>query len=155
MIVLGIDPGLSGGFAKLDHDGSLYVFDMPTLMHLRKREIDAAVLADYLSGTADHAFVERAAAMPKQGVSSMFSFGRAYGTVIGILAAFNVPMTFVSPQKWKAALGVPKEKDGARARASQLLPGHSSNWLRSKDHGRAEAALIALYGLKTLQGGAP
>lgn len=78
----------------------------------------------------------------------MFAFGKAYGTLRGVVAALGIPMTVVSPVTWKRALGVPAAKDGARARASQLLPDAAAHWQRVKDHGRAEAALIALYGLR-------
>jgi crossover junction endodeoxyribonuclease RuvC len=86
--------------------------------------------------------------MPGQGVSGVFAFGKAYGVVIGVLAAHGVPMTFVSPVKWKKALQVPASKDGARARASQLLPQAASEWPLVKDSGRAEAALIAYWGIQ-------
>jgi hypothetical protein len=88
----------------------------------------------------------RAAANPSERSTRMFAFGRAYGIVIGLLTALGTPMTFVSSVKWKRALDVPSAKDGARARASQLLPQASQQWPLKKDHGKAEAALLALYG---------
>ena len=128
---------------------------MPTLILARagksKREVDAHVLADWIEcERPGHALIENVGAMPGQGVSSVFAFGKGYGVIIGVLCALQIPVTFVSPQRWKKALAVPAAKDGARARASQLLPSAASNWSRVKDDGRAEAALIALYGLQTL-----
>jgi crossover junction endodeoxyribonuclease RuvC len=105
----------------------------------------------YLDPRADAGFP--VSTSPGQGVSSTFAFGRAYGIVIGILVALGTPMTFVSPAKWKRALGVPSVKDGARARASQLLPQASSRWPLKRHDGRAEAALLALYGLRSLTAG--
>ena len=150
MIICGIDPGLDGALAFLV-DGTIAVFDMPTLRLSRnrtaKREIDAHLLADRIEEMRPmQAFVELANAMPKQGTASMFAFGKGYGVVIGVLAALQVPVSFVPPQRWKKALRVPAAKDGARARASQLMPSAACNWPLVKHDGRAEAALIAYYG---------
>lgn len=76
----------------------------------------------------------------------------AYGVVIGVLATLGVPMTFVSPQVWKRTLQVPAAKDGARARASQLMPAAVAHWPIVRHDGRAESALIATYGLRQLTG---
>jgi len=157
MTLLGIDCGLSGALAFMDAvPGSMpRVHDMPTLSLTRggknKREIDAHVLADLLGAqTIGHAFVELAGPRPLQNVSGVFSSGKGYGIVIGVLATLGVPFTFVAPQKWKKALGVPAAKDGARARASQLMPGAAHQWQRVKDDGRAESALISLWGQQYL-----
>jgi crossover junction endodeoxyribonuclease RuvC len=158
MIIAGIDPGLSGAVAFLDATTGtvLDIADMPTLALARggksKRELDAHSLARLIGDRPiGHAFVEAVGAMPGQGVSSVFSFGKSFGVVIGVLAALEVPMTFVAPATWKRALGVPAAKDGARARASQLLPAAAHHWTRVRDDGRAEAALIGHYGLRSLQ----
>ena len=152
-LILGIDPGLSGALAFLTPStGALTVLDVPTFTLGRngkaKREVDAVELARLVDAAVhiDHAFVEQVGAMPGQGVSSVFAFGKVYGLLLGILAANSIPHTLVTPQKWKRALSVPAEKDGARARASQLMPAHAGQWTRIKDDGRAEAALIAYYG---------
>ena len=83
----------------------------------------------------------------------MFKFGYVCGGLRGLVASHFIPVTYLTPKKWKGALGVPKAKDGARARASELLPGYSHLWQRVKDDGRAEAALIALYGARVLTTG--
>ena len=150
-MIIGVDPGLSGAVAFLDPlRGQLNVEDMPTLLAsgTGRRSVDAAGLARMLRGwRTDHAYVEQVSAMPGQGVSSMFSFGRSYGVVLGVLAALEVPVTLVQPRVWKQALRVPAAKDGARARASQLLPRHTAAWPLAKHDGRAEAALIAFWGV--------
>lgn len=158
MIVIGIDPGLTGACALCDDGRLADVFDMP----VSGKEVDAAVLADRLgewlgqtleaTGDMPHAFVERQQAYPGQGVSTSFQTGRRFGVVLGVIAALDIPMTLVSPAKWKAATKTPKDKDGARARASQLMPGMSKFWSLKKNHGRAEAALIAWYGATILVG---
>jgi crossover junction endodeoxyribonuclease RuvC len=152
-VILGIDPGLNGALAFFDVSaGRIEVVDMPTIAAgtNSKRVVDEAALASCVEayrGILDHAYVERVGAMPGQGVTSMFSFGRSFGVALGVLAAFRVPVTLVQPQRWKAALSVPAAKDGARARASQLMPAHARLWPLVKHDGRAEAALIAYYGV--------
>lgn len=159
MIVAGIDPGLDGAIALLE-DGVATVHDMPTLTLARgaksKREVDTHGLVRLLRSTAiDHAYVEAVAARPGQGVSSMFSFGRSLGIVIGVLAALDIPLSMASPVVWKRTLAVPKAKDAARARASQLLPRSAHLWPLKKHDGRAEACLIGLYGLRQSAPAAP
>ena len=158
MLICGIDPGLSGAVALMEAGPSFVpkILDMPTLALSRggknKREIDVRLLSQLIASHVPiaHAFVEQVGAMPGQGVSSVFAFGKAYGILIGVLGALGVPMTFVSPVKWKRDLGVPADKDGARARASQLLPGAADQWTRVKDSGRAESALLCLWGERYL-----
>lgn len=152
MIILGIDPGLSGAVAGFDDGRLLWVYDIPIFTLERggknKREVDIQQLADeIILEDADHAWLEQVGAMPGQGVTSMFAFGQTFGIIKGILAAKQIPMTLVTPQKWKGALKVPKDKDGARARASQLMPGDAASWRLKKHDGRAEAALIGYYGV--------
>jgi crossover junction endodeoxyribonuclease RuvC len=158
-MIAGIDPGLTGALAFLDPDNPTTVatFDIPVHQLARggktKREIDAVGLAALLAQQPiAHAFVEAAGARPGQGTASMFAFGRAYGIVIGILAAHHTPLTLVAPGIWKRHIGVDKSKDSSRARASQLLPHCADQWPLKKDHGKAEACLLALYGVRMLNG---
>lgn len=157
-VYVGVDPGLRGALAfYYPETQGLITYDMPIFTLARngknKSELDVTELAGIVDaaimGRRCHAFVERVGAMPSQGVSSVFAFGKAYGIVLGVLA--SVPRTDVLPQAWKKALGVPADKDGARARASQLLPQHAGQWKLAKFDGRAEAALLALYGSRTLR----
>ena len=116
-----------------------------------KRELDTHALARLIGDRRPgHAFVELVGAMPGQGVSSVFAFGKSFGVVIGVPAALGVPFTLISPQVWKGALGVSAGKDGARARASQLMPAAAHHWTRVRDDERAESALIGMYGLRQL-----
>lgn len=155
-IIAGIDPGLKGGVAFLSPDGTCETFDMPVLRLERggklKGDIDGHALAElFWKRHVGHVFIELVNAMPGQGTTSMFAFGKGYGIAIGVLSAVAVPMTFVSPVRWKRALQVPAAKDGARARASQLMPAAASQWPLAKHEGRAEAALIALYGARSVE----
>lgn len=148
--IIGIDLGATGGIAAF-HDGKLHtVRAMPTVTNAKGRpRVDGAAVGALLRDLKpDHAFVELVGAMPAQGVSSMFTFGMAAGIVHGALGALCIPMTLISPAQWKVALRVPAAKDGARARASQLIPGGAVYWPLVKDDGKAEAAMIALYGLR-------
>lgn len=152
MLILGIDPGLSGAIAFLDTTtDALVIMDMPTVEMTRngknKREVSPALIADMIAGKGvTQAFMERVSAMPGQGVSSMFSFGRSTGVVEGVLAAYEIPTTLVTPQAWMKAMGVRAGKDGSRERAMQLFPQYADRFARKKDDGRSDAALIAKYG---------
>jgi crossover junction endodeoxyribonuclease RuvC len=160
-VIMGVDVG-AGGAIVVRWPGATEIHDMPcdTLRIGKKdrRRVSAARLASLFTAyhTAEiemHVFVEQVSAMPGQGVTSMFTFGRAAGLVEGVCAARSIPVTLVSPVTWKRVMGCPAGKDGARARACQLLPELADRFARVKDDGRAEAALIALYGQRLLQQG--
>lgn len=154
---LGIDPGLSGAIALYTPDtGALIVHDVPTYELARngkkKREVDlhacARIIDDLARDAGTSILVEQVSSMPGQGVSSVFAFGKVYGILLGLAASTFVPLDTVTPAVWKKAMGVTSSKDGARAKASAILPQHSHLWARVKDDGRAEAALIAVYASK-------
>lgn len=147
-IYCGIDPGFSGAIALYDPVKNwLEISDCPVVKVNGKSEMLMAGVVDILKSAHINAvFIEKSQSMPKQGVSSTFSYGMGYGSYIGIIATLELPFTKVPPAVWKKALGVPSDKDAARARASELLPAHAHNWLKKGQHGRAEAALIAYYG---------
>ena len=148
--VIGIDPGISGAIAFFE-DGVLQrVEDMPTLGvdsgKTTKRHISAVTLAMYLEIYPDaHVVIERVGAMPGQGVTSMFNFGRSAGIIEGVAAALRMPHTFVTPQTWTKAVGRAAGKDASRMRAMELFPTRTSLFARVKDDGRADAALIAYW----------
>jgi len=152
MRVLGVDPGLDGALAI--HDGaSLTVYDMPVVQaRSRGRELDHTELARILdaAGHLDHAVLEQAWPRPGEAASRAAKQGATWGAVRGVIAAQFIPITVVSPQKWAKALHVAKGKDASRARASELMPAHAHLWQRKRDDGRAEAALMAVYGLRML-----
>lgn len=152
MKVVGIDPGLSGAVAVLDISNKLLVVhDMPTTVvrsgKSDKRQLSEPMLAAILKQVQpQHAYLEFVSAMPGQGVTSMFNFGVGYGAIRGVLAALEISLSIVSPQKWQRDLGVAKGKDANRARAAQLFPESAQIFSRVKDDGRADAALIAWWG---------
>ena len=151
MIYIGIDPGLNGAIAYFDvKDGHLSIVDMPTFEVKRnnkvKREVSPSGVAHELTvaGVAG-VVVERVGAMPGQGVTSVFSFGRSVGIIEGVLAARSLAVTIVTPQAWQKAAGVRGGKDGSRMRACELFPNYATLFARKKDDGRADAALMAWY----------
>jgi crossover junction endodeoxyribonuclease RuvC len=153
--VLGIDCGLSGALTFLNTSGGATIHDMPTFEIKRgkgkRHDLDGHTLCRLIESRLPyHAFVERALAMPKQSAYATGIFFQVYGEVRGILIAWSIPFTIVDPQIWKKNLGVPAMKDGALARASQLMPSLAEQWPLKKHHGRAESALIALYGARLL-----
>lgn len=152
MIVVGIDPGLKGALAF--YNGTrLEIVDMPTIK-VTRNSVDAVALARTFGRdiTYDHALLERVGARPGNGGSSMFNFGEGFGMIQGVLATLDIPLTLVTPAVWKKALKVPADKSGARGRATQLMPRHAHNWPLIKHDGRAEAALLALYGFNLMMG---
>lgn len=162
-LIVGIDPGLHGGIAFFNTSPggfTLDAFPLPTFTtkagkkqktHLDPVELGKIIDCQTNSMTC-HVFLEKVGAMPGQGVCSMFAFGEAYGMIQGIIGALCLPITFVTPQVWKKALGVHGDKDASRARATQLFPKSAGLWSRVKDDGVAEAALIAEYGFRSLFG---
>jgi crossover junction endodeoxyribonuclease RuvC len=149
--VLGIDPGLSGALA-LYCDGQ---WVLPIAGDAKHHELNGPEICRWLRAhNPGHAFIEFASARPGQGVTSMFRFGCSYGAVKMALAACGVPYTVVTPQKWKLAVGVPTgaDKEASRQRALQLFPDQVINLARKKDHARADAMLLAYFGMKA---GAP
>lgn len=150
--ILGIDPGITGALALLDMDTRelIEVLDMPTITVKRgssaKREVSAGILSNQIRRwKPDGAVIEKVGAMPGQGPASMFAFGRSVGLLEGVLACQHVPVRYITSMEWKRKVGIPTgaPKDESRAKVLQLLPQHAELFERKKDHGRADAVLIA------------
>lgn len=145
--ILGLDPGMTGACAFFFPvtPNRIAVEDMP----VTDKQVVPAALARMIERFAPtHAYVEAVHSMPRDGHQAAFKFGRSFGTALGVLGALDVPMTLVTPQTWKRAyrLGGEDAKERARATAQRLFPASVEHFQRIKDHNRAEAALIALYG---------
>lgn len=149
--IAAIDPGLTGAIAFLwPAVGRVAVEDMPTV----GSEVEHATLARMLRAWGpDHAIVERVGPMPNDGSASAFKFGAAYSAAKVTVSMCAVPMHLVTPQVWKKhyRLGGGKVgKEDARALALQLYPHAADRLSRMKDHGRAEAILLARYAADTI-----
>ena len=153
MKLLGVDPGIRGGLAIVSIDDGaapqlIDAIDIPVTGVGAKERVDVLAIRTWIIAHApQHALIERAQAMPKQGASSGFKYGRATGALEGVLACCEIPMTIVEPSVWKKFHQLRGgDKEAARQRALQLFPAAHALLARKKDHGRGEAALIALYG---------
>jgi crossover junction endodeoxyribonuclease RuvC len=151
--ILGVDPGLSGAVATM-YDGAVDVFDVPTTTRTvnkkEKRQIDPYSLAAWLEiqrPLIRFAVIEQVGTMPGQGVTSAFNFGFTTGCIHGIIAACGIEVRTVPPQVWKRKYGLlGQNKDASRGEASRRFPEFTHLWSLKKHDGRAEAALLALYG---------
>ena len=149
MRLLGIDPGLSGGWTQLDEEGHITAFGrMPKIPYGKRKMVDARQL--YIeTADCDHAVVEAVHAMPGQGVSSMFSFGSAFGVAYAVATIRSrTPVVLVPPQTWKRYYGLRADKREALDMAEVLWPGVLS-WGVLANDGIAEAALMAKWMLDT------
>jgi len=156
-MIIGIDPGLTGAIAFIGRDGYL-VEDLPTMANGKgkakvKRQIDPGELFHMLRTMGDEAeqvYIERMASMPGQGVQTMFSLGDTFGCIRSVVALAGIPMEIISSQIWKKSYGLTSDKELARAKAIELFP--TAGLSRKKDHNRAEALLIANYGVRRENG---
>ena len=159
MIIIGIDPGLTGAIAQVGHGGEyVRLADMPTMARSGakayvKNQVNAGELAHLLRtwlGDCDkneiHFFIETPIAFPGQHVSTTAAAFLTSGLIEGVVMARNYAHTLVAPKDWKKALQLSPDKEQGRARAIRLFPGAASMLSRVKDHNRAEALLIAKYG---------
>jgi hypothetical protein len=144
--IAAFDPGLSGALAILGDFNEIHLHDLPQA----NSELDPAALARLLRTYAPRrAVIELVHAMPGQGVTSMFKFGRSYGTVLGVLGALSIPTIRVRPQTWKHHFGLLRQpKDASRALALRLYPDLEGLNLK-KHHGRADALLLARFLLES------
>jgi crossover junction endodeoxyribonuclease RuvC len=151
--ILGIDPGIRGGLAfVIIGDGAaprlIDALDIPVIGTGAKERVDVIALRKWIVfHRPEHAFIERAQAMPKQGASSGFKYGRAVGALEAVITCCEIPLMIVEPSRWKKFHGLRGgDKEGARQLALLQFPAAHDLLRRKKDHGRAEAALIALAG---------
>ena len=146
MIIAGIDPGKNGGLAKQKAIGLVEAIPMP----LTGKEIDGLAIVDFLNGV-DLVVIEKVASMPKQGVKSMFTFGKGYGILHGICLGGAIPFELVTPQAWKKIVlaNTPKDKSAAIAYCARRFPHVSllATERSKKPHdGMADALCLMEYG---------
>jgi crossover junction endodeoxyribonuclease RuvC len=152
MIFLGIDPGLDGGFAMVT-PVAVRAYKTPIIQG-EKRQMNLPACGKLIEEAKAQgpvfAVIEKVGAMPGQGSVSMFSFGRGYGSWLGLLAAHNIAFQEVHPRTWKKAMleSTGKDKGASIERATTLFPalGLIPEGARTPHDGMAEAVLLAEYG---------
>lgn len=149
MRILGVDPGAMGGLAIV-HGGRLVKGTRMPVVELRgKKQVDARAVVEWWSDCMvpfDVAVIEAVHAMPKQGVSSTFQFGRMLGAIESLVYAVGSPVHYVTPAAWKRALGLGSSKQGSIDLAKIRFGSQADQLLKFKaDDGIAEAALMAAY----------
>lgn len=145
MNIAGIDPGLTGAVAVVNDNGRKIIDTC--LMPVTNKEVDIAALVDILQEwEVKHVYLEKAQAMPKQGVVSMFTYGVGYGMIRGALTSAKIPYTLIHPATWKRVMckDMDKGKTASLTRVKQLYP---ELRLKNSEHGKADAILLAVYGL--------
>lgn len=150
---LGIDPGKKGAIALFDPvTHVLKVVDMPLLPKPKGKkgeDTNYALLGELLAPPANtlvRCVLEDVWSMPREGVSSAHAFGRNNGAILMALHMHKIPFDLVTSAKWKKHYGLSSNKGASRGLASQRFPANAADFKRVKDDGRAEAALLALYG---------
>ena len=155
MLIIGIDPGISGSICFLDNGKILDVIEMPIMTDGKKnkKQVNGSQVYNEVTKRIKQfeknqirVVIEHVSAMPGQGVTSMFNFGQSFGILKGICTAMQLPMYFVRPAKWKKYFNLlNSEKDASRTRAIEIFPYFSSQLSRKKDTNKADAILIASF----------
>ena len=153
MIIIGIDPGVSGAICILTNGKITEIYDMPTMIDGKKnkKQVNGAEVTNIINKELENeknakVVIEHVSAMPGQGVTSMFNFGQSFGVLKGICAALRLPVHFIRPVKWKKHFNLIKtEKDASRTKVIETFPYISSQISKKKDANKADAILIARF----------
>ena len=142
MLIIGIDPGISGSICFFEDGKILNVIEMPTMTEGKKnkKQVNGSqIYNEILNAIKDiekkeiKVIIEQVSAMPGQGVTSMFNFGQSFGVLKGIFSAMQIPMDFVSPVKWKKFFNlINTNKDASRTKAIEIYPYFSSKLSKKK-----------------------
>ncbi|MBD1154314.1 crossover junction endodeoxyribonuclease [Pelagibacterales bacterium SAG-MED21] len=159
MLIIGIDPGISGSICFLQDGKIVDVVEMPTMTEGKKnkKQVNGSQIVNEilekikeLDKKEIKVVIEQVSAMPGQGVTSMFNFGQSFGILKGICSSMQLPMYFVRPAKWKKYFNlINSEKDASRTRAIEIFPYFSNQLSRKKDSNKADAILIASFYYET------
>ena len=161
MLIIGIDPGISGSICFFEDGKILEVIEMPVMTDGKKnkKQVNGAQIYNEFSKRINkkkddevRVVIEQVSAMPGQGVTSMFNFGQSFGILKGICSAMQLPMFFVRPAKWKKYFNlINSQKDASRTRAIEIFPYFSTHLSKKKDSNKADAILIASFYYETHQ----
>jgi crossover junction endodeoxyribonuclease RuvC len=144
-VIIGIDPGMTGALAVLDRGQLVAIMPMPTTAGQVSGMEIAAILESY---EPTRVCIEDVHAMPQNGSISSFKLGYNFGVVMGVINAAHIPIMRVTPHRWKKSYNlIGKDKSASRALAMELYPAHAHAFRLRKDDGKAEATLIARWGL--------
>ncbi len=159
MLIIGIDPGISGSICFFQNGEIKDVIDMPTMIEGKKnkKQVNGSQIFNEISKRIKNiekrdikVVIEQVSAMPGQGVTSMFNFGQSFGILKGICSAMQLPMYFVRPTKWKKYFNlINSEKDASRTKAIEIFPYFSINLSKKKDNNKADAILISSFYYET------
>ena len=161
MLIIGIDPGISGSICFFQDGKIIDVVEMPTMTEGKKnkKQVNGSQIFNEISVRIKKldkndmkvkVVIEQVSAMPGQGVTSMFNFGQSFGILKGICSAMQLPMYFVRPAKWKKYFNlINSEKDASRTKAIEIFPYFSAHLSRKKDSNKADAILIASFYYET------
>ena len=159
MLIIGIDPGISGSICFLEDGIIKDVLEMPTMTEGKKnkKQVNGSQIFNEIflriktyEKKNIKVVIEQVSAMPGQGVTSMFNFGQSFGILKGICSAMQLPVYFVRPAKWKKYFNlINSEKDASRTRAIEIFPYYSSYLSKKKDSNKADAILIASFFFET------
>ena len=159
MLIIGIDPGISGSICFFQDGKIVDVVEMPTMIEGKKnkKQVNGSQIFNEISKKIKKldkkeikVVIEQVSAMPGQGVTSMFNFGQSFGILKGICSSMQLPMYFVRPAKWKKYFNlINSEKDASRTKAIEIFPYFSSELSRKKDSNKADAILIASFYYET------
>ena len=155
MLIIGIDPGISGSICFFEDGKIIDVVEMPTMTEGKKnkRQVNGSQIFNEISQRIHklenheiRVIIEQVSAMPGQGVTSMFNFGQSFGILKGICSSMQLPMYFVRPAKWKKYFNlINSQKDASRTRAIEIFPYFSMQLSKKKDINKADAILIASF----------
>ena len=161
MLIIGIDPGISGSICFFEDGKIIEVIEMPVMTEGKKnkKQVNGAqIYNEFLKRINKkkddevRVVIEQVSAMPGQGVTSMFNFGQSFGILKGICSAMQLPMFFVRPAKWKKYFNlINSQKDASRTRAIEIFPYFSTQLSKKKDSNKADAILIASFYYETYQ----
>ena len=159
MLIIGIDPGISGSICFFEDGKIIDVLEMPTMTEGKKnkRQVNGSQIYNEISERIIkiekqnvRVIIEQVSAMPGQGVTSMFNFGQSFGILKGICSAMQLPIYFVRPAKWKKYFDlINSSKDLSRTKVIEMYPSLSNQLSKKKDVNKSDAILIARFHYET------
>lgn len=150
---IGIDPGKNGATVVMRDGAGMDV--------MRHKDYDlngycAAMREICLYNTTRICLIESVHAMPGQGVSSTFAFGRDLGQRETAVTASGIELEFVTPQAWQKEFGLIVRKQFGVEPLTKTQKKNKHKMVAQKlfpfikvTHATADALLIAEYAKRT------